>query len=495
MSVARSAYRHILSLISKSPQRVEDLDDICFALFGIILNRSDFAVAGYGSDLNAIVRNCFLRPTIPDDPRDSASSRLASSFVVLRKLHEVENSRAWQLARERRKGLLTRPNGEITDPGSAQSVPQAPSEIANTSQKEEKKERKEASAHRVLGAADETSNPAAGLEAVRRLAASKGFDARQFLATEATSANEDDNIVIGDATIFIERPKNHRVQKCSRHLVICRDRVRIPPYSYLLPPEPMYHTNIRHDFPFHFMNDAIICLAARSARLRDAAPAREGGRDKGGGALLKRPRSLAGLYQLLRGIPTHTILRTDFVEVEVGTQFVCSNRPGGETAAAAGEPEGEGPKPTPDGPPQHLFIYHVFIRVLGPQEGANPRRWHAQVMSQHLAVMDPARGAVVEMVRPGVVGNFPMLAPGESHAFESGTSIVGADAILRGTIQLNAFNEFGEMRTLDIAMAPTRLSVPMKKDGLSKEVAPTKQSAGATSEVSGVKTEPTTATR
>ncbi|CCW64109.1 unnamed protein product [Phytomonas sp. EM1] len=531
MSVARSAYRHILSLAARFPQRVEDLDDLCFALFGILLNRSDFAAAGYGSDLNTIVRNCFLRPIIPDDPRDSVSARLASSFVVLRKLHEVENSRAWQFTRERRKGMLVRQNGGLPAPSDADSVASALSETSSLTPKDEKEVQKNMEESEMVGGAVvDTPRSKAELESMRRRADRKGLDAPESATTGTKASTEDDDIVVGDATIFIERPKNHRVQKCSRHVVICREWAGIPPYSYLLPPEPMYHVNISDDFPFHLMNDAIICLAASSTLLRDQAARREGGegatRDKamssprkspslrapgtahsavpGNPAFVARPearwpgdalpRSHDDLYRLLRSIPTRTTIRTDFVEVEVGTQYVCSN----PSAAVGADPtngEREGGEGVPRSsssasPSQHLFLYDVVIRVLGPSSAANPRRWHVQVMSQHLTVVDPGRGAVVEMVRPGVMGNFPMLAPGESHAFESGTSLFGRDGILRGTIQLNAFNEDGEMRALDVAMAPTRLSVSVE-DRVSQKAPSSKRDVGSGS----AKTETTTATR
>lgn len=107
----------------------------------------------------------------------------------------------------------------------------------------------------------------------------------------------------------------------------------------------------------------------------------------------------------------------------------------------------------------NVFGYSFTIRNLG---GAiNPKSWHIQLLSHHLAIMDLAneRHNVMEISRPGIGGNFLTLRPGESHFYEGGTSIVGAEGILRGTIQVNAYSKEGTTRAFDLHITPTRLSV------------------------------------
>jgi len=76
-----------------------------------------------------------------------------------------------------------------------------------------------------------------------------------------------------------------------------------------------------------------------------------------------------------------------------------------------------------------VFAYTVTIR--------NPGNVTAQLISRHWIITD-AQGLVQEVRGLGVVGAQPVLRPGESYEYTSGTSIATQVGTMRGSYQMVA---------------------------------------------------------
>jgi len=76
-----------------------------------------------------------------------------------------------------------------------------------------------------------------------------------------------------------------------------------------------------------------------------------------------------------------------------------------------------------------VFAYTVTIR--------NPGNVTAQLISRHWIITD-AQGLVQEVRGLGVVGAQPVLRPGESYEYTSGTSIATPVGTMRGSYQMVA---------------------------------------------------------
>ena len=73
---------------------------------------------------------------------------------------------------------------------------------------------------------------------------------------------------------------------------------------------------------------------------------------------------------------------------------------------------------------KYVFAYTMTIRNTGNAS--------AQLISRHWVITD-ARGRVQEVRGLGVVGSQPLLRPGESFEYTSGTSIATPVGTMRGT--------------------------------------------------------------
>lgn len=576
MSVARSAYRQLLRVGRAVSDKYADPNDMCFALFGLLVTRHDFVNAGYGSTFPAILRTCFLRPSLRDDPHDSVSCRISAAFDALRRLNEINASQMGFRVRELRRQLeemaeerdaaasgdaaatdgkrVRRGEGvksafdDAASPGegtnTASTAPQASptSSAASSGTSAATGEKKEAD-----GVAAATSKPLDAAASPSSSGPASGAAAVPS-KTGTTVYRLDEGVDMMRGSVLIERSSRRRIQNFPRHCVVCEPISMVfPPYRFCVPPEPAYLLAVRNEFALHGISDVLLALSATSivnshhqARLREAegasrASEEENTEEQADAAAAAStqsttaaaaapasssskptprgfPTTHAELHQLVKTIPTRTVVQTDVLEVEITTEYVCSNpastssttttaaasssTSAASTAAQRKRSSAEGAFSTatplksassspaassssssssststkesstagPGAPPAedddtkaHLFLYYVYVRNRGPK--MNPHRWHAQVLSHHLVVVDVAQAQVLEMGRPGVMGNFPLLPPGASHCFESGTTLSGPEGILRGSIQVNLFNDAGEMVTLDAAIAPTRLTV------------------------------------
>jgi ApaG protein len=78
---------------------------------------------------------------------------------------------------------------------------------------------------------------------------------------------------------------------------------------------------------------------------------------------------------------------------------------------------------------RYVFAYTITIRNTGTVA--------AQLISRHWIITD-ADGRVQEVKGLGVVGAQPLLRPGESHQYTSGTAIATPVGTMRGSYQMSA---------------------------------------------------------
>ncbi len=89
---------------------------------------------------------------------------------------------------------------------------------------------------------------------------------------------------------------------------------------------------------------------------------------------------------------------------------------------------------------QWFFLYTIQISNEGTET--------AQLLSRHWIITD-AMGRVEEVRGPGVVGNTPVLAPGQSFQYTSGCPLTTPFGSMHGTYQM--ITQAGERFDVDIA--------------------------------------------
>jgi ApaG protein len=94
-----------------------------------------------------------------------------------------------------------------------------------------------------------------------------------------------------------------------------------------------------------------------------------------------------------------------------------------------------------------VFLYTVTISNEGSET--------AQLVTRHWIITD-ATGKVEEVRGPGVVGQQPTLAPGESFEYTSGSTLPTPFGVMEGTYQMVC--ESGDQ--FDAKIAPFTLSEP-----------------------------------
>src|SRR5204863_8463573 len=80
-------------------------------------------------------------------------------------------------------------------------------------------------------------------------------------------------------------------------------------------------------------------------------------------------------------------------------------------------------------PLQNEWFFHYTVRITN--EGDDT----VQLLSRHWVITDGG-GQIQEMRGPGVVGEQPVLAPGESFPYRSGCSVKTSTGVMRGTYQM-----------------------------------------------------------
>ena len=88
---------------------------------------------------------------------------------------------------------------------------------------------------------------------------------------------------------------------------------------------------------------------------------------------------------------------------------------------------------------QFVWAYHVKLENTGPET--------VQLRSRHWKIRD-GNGRLQEVKGPGVVGKTPVLRPGESFEYSSGTPLSTSSGIMSGTYQM--VSESGERFDIEI---------------------------------------------
>lgn len=105
------------------------------------------------------------------------------------------------------------------------------------------------------------------------------------------------------------------------------------------------------------------------------------------------------------------------------------------------------PERSSPGDSQWFFLYTIEI--------TNESRQTVQLVSRHWVITD-AEGRVEEVRGPGVVGEQPVLGPGESFTYTSGCPLTTPFGRMEGTYQMVASNG----TRFDAKIAPFTLSEP-----------------------------------
>lgn len=100
-------------------------------------------------------------------------------------------------------------------------------------------------------------------------------------------------------------------------------------------------------------------------------------------------------------------------------------------------------------PFQNDYLFHYTVKITN--EGDET----VQLLSRHWIATDSS-GKVEEVKGPGVVGEQPILAPGESFQYTSSWGLKTSNGILRGTYQMVS----EEGNHFDVEIAPFALHEP-----------------------------------
>lgn len=101
-------------------------------------------------------------------------------------------------------------------------------------------------------------------------------------------------------------------------------------------------------------------------------------------------------------------------------------------------------------PFQSQWFFYYTVRITNESDET------VQLLSRHWIITD-ASGHTEEVRGPGVVGEQPVLAPGESFQYTSGYPLKTSTGVMHGTYQM-AFTESGDH--FDIEIAPFALHEP-----------------------------------
>jgi ApaG protein len=100
-------------------------------------------------------------------------------------------------------------------------------------------------------------------------------------------------------------------------------------------------------------------------------------------------------------------------------------------------------------PEQNRFAFSYTVCI------SNNGQLPAKLVSRHWVITD-GDGRVQEVRGPGVIGQQPVIAPGQQHTYSSGTVLTTRVGIMQGSFQMIA--EDG--KRFDALIAPFRLAMP-----------------------------------
>jgi ApaG protein len=100
-------------------------------------------------------------------------------------------------------------------------------------------------------------------------------------------------------------------------------------------------------------------------------------------------------------------------------------------------------------PEQNRFAFAYTVTIK------NNGQLPAKLLSRHWLITD-GDGRVQEVRGAGVVGQQPLIAPGQSHTYSSGTVLASRVGTMQGSYQMLA----DDGKRFDAEIAPFRLAVP-----------------------------------
>lgn len=100
-------------------------------------------------------------------------------------------------------------------------------------------------------------------------------------------------------------------------------------------------------------------------------------------------------------------------------------------------------------PQQNRFAFAYDVTI------ANNGDLPAQLLSRHWLITD-GNGQVQEVRGAGVIGEQPLITPGDSHSYSSGTLMATQVGTMQGSYQMIA----DDGQRFDAPIAPFRLAVP-----------------------------------
>ncbi|SDF47160.1 Co2+/Mg2+ efflux protein ApaG [Phytopseudomonas seleniipraecipitans] len=100
-------------------------------------------------------------------------------------------------------------------------------------------------------------------------------------------------------------------------------------------------------------------------------------------------------------------------------------------------------------PQQNRFAFAYDVTI------ANNGSLSAQLLSRHWLITD-GNGQVQEVRGAGVIGEQPLIEPGDSHSYSSGTLMATQVGTMQGSYQMIA----DDGQRFDAPIAPFRLAVP-----------------------------------
>ena len=84
---------------------------------------------------------------------------------------------------------------------------------------------------------------------------------------------------------------------------------------------------------------------------------------------------------------------------------------------------------------KNAWEYHVKIENCG-EKGVDPS---CQLLSRHWYFFEGETGKILEVVGSGVLGELPVLHPGETHSYVSGTEMTSSSGAMKGHFQMARF--------------------------------------------------------
>ena len=97
------------------------------------------------------------------------------------------------------------------------------------------------------------------------------------------------------------------------------------------------------------------------------------------------------------------------------------------------------------------FEYKVTIRNTG-EPGVDPS---CQILSRHWYFLDWLSAELVEVTGSGVVGEFPLVHPGQEYSYTSGTEIGSRHGVMKGLFQVARFHMANDSVEPNVAPRPS----------------------------------------